>query len=45
MKRYYVRTFEDLQARELDLDKAGLDGPAIRTIPVDQAETTLNLTP
>jgi choloylglycine hydrolase len=44
-KRYYVRTFEDLQAREVDLDKAGLDGTAIRTIPIGQAETTLNLTP
>jgi len=44
-KRYYVRTYEDLQAREVDLDKAGLDGPAIRTIPVTQAETALNLTP
>ena len=44
-KRYYVRTFEDLQAREVDLDKAGLDGTAIRTIPVGQAEITPNLTP
>jgi choloylglycine hydrolase len=44
-KRYYVRTFEDLQAREVDLDKVGLDGTAIRTIPLGQAEATLNLTP
>jgi choloylglycine hydrolase len=44
-KRYYVRTFDDLQVREVDLDKAGLDGPAIRTIPVSQRESTLNLTP
>ena len=44
-KRYYVRTFDDLQAREADLDKAGLDGTAIRTIPVMQTESTLNLTP
>jgi hypothetical protein len=44
-ERYYVRTFKDLQAREVDLDKAGLDGTAIRTIPIDQAETTFNLTP
>jgi choloylglycine hydrolase len=44
-KRYYVRTFDDLQAREADLDKAGLDGTAIRTIPVTQTESTLNLTP
>jgi choloylglycine hydrolase len=43
--RYYVRTFEDLQAREVDLAKVGLDGPAIRTIPLGQAENVLNLTP
>jgi choloylglycine hydrolase len=44
-KRYFVRTFDDLQAREVDLDKAGLDGTAIRTIPISQRESTLNLTP
>jgi choloylglycine hydrolase len=44
-KRYYVRTFDNVQAREVDLDKAGLDGSAIRTIPVTQTESTLNLTP
>jgi choloylglycine hydrolase len=44
-QRYYIRTFEDLQAREVDLDKAGFDGAAIRTIPLGQAEATLNLTP
>ena len=43
-KRYYVRTFDDLQAREVDLNKAGLDGTAIRTIPLAQSESTLNLT-
>ena len=41
----HVRTFDDLQAREVDLDKAGLDGTAIRTIQVSQPESTLNLTP
>jgi choloylglycine hydrolase len=44
-KRYYVRTYGDLEAREVDLDRAGLDGTAIRTIPVTQADTTVNLTP
>ena len=44
-RQYYVRTFDDLQAREVDLDKAGLDGTAIRTIQVSQPESTLNLTP
>jgi hypothetical protein len=44
-RQYYVRTFDDLQAREGDLDKAGLDGTAIRTIQVSQPESTLNLTP
>ena len=40
-----LKAFDDLQAREVDLDKAGLDGTAIRTIPVSQRESTLNLTP
>ena len=42
MLRYYVRTYEDLQAREVDLDQAGLDGAAIRTIPVTQTEAVQN---
>jgi choloylglycine hydrolase len=45
MKHYYVRTYGNLQAREVDLDKAGLEGPSIRTIPLTQTEAVLNLTP
>jgi choloylglycine hydrolase len=44
-RRYYVRTYEDLQARVVDLDRAGLDGTAIRTIPIGQKEVALDLTP
>jgi choloylglycine hydrolase len=45
MLRYYVRTYDDLQAREVNLSRAGLEAAAIRTIPVTQAETMQNLTP
>jgi choloylglycine hydrolase len=43
--RYYIRTYDNMDIRVIDLNKADLDAKQIKSIALDQPQTVQDLTP
>ena len=43
--RYYIRTYDNMDIRVIDLGRADLNAQQIKFVSLDQAQTVLDLTP